>query len=356
MKIADAIFIVKRKADTMHAPERIIPIILVILLGISVPMAAAQVTVTDDMGTTVTINGTPQRIISLSPSNTEILYALGLGDRVVGVTEYCNYPPEALDKPKIGGFNTVNIEKVIALRPDLIVAAFGNGEATINNLRSLGYTVVSLDPGTLEDVLGNIRLVGQVTGAGDNATRLAGDLEQRIDAVEERIGATKDRPKVAHVIWNDPIYVSGNGTFQDELIKLAGGENAFRRVEGWNVAGIEDFIRVDPDVLIVNKGTGMGGQEDIIVQFFRSEPRFSGVSAIRNNRIYPVDTDMVDRAAPRIVDVLEQFAEDIHPVQSGVTPAPYSTQKTAEGPGFEFTAAVGACVAAAFLLLRRSGK
>ena len=135
-----------------------------------------SVTVTDDFGEIITIRGTPQRIVSLAPSNTEILYALDLDDRVVGVTDYCNYPPEAADKPRVGGYSTVNIEKVIAAEPDLVLAALGNTEDVVNRLRSLGLTVVSLNPLTVEDVLHDIELLGVVTGQEEEASTLVGEL------------------------------------------------------------------------------------------------------------------------------------------------------------------------------------
>lgn len=347
--------------DTMHTSIistlthlRIIAICILVIS--TAACASAAITVTDDTGATVTIESPPQRIVSLSPSNTEVLYALGLGDRVVGVTEYCNYPPEAVEKQKIGGYSTVSIEKVIALKPDLIVASYGNGDEVLSNLRSFGFPVVTLHPGTLAGVLADIRLVGRATGVEEDANRLAGDLERRISNVEARVGTAGDRPAVAHVIWNDPIYVSGNATFQDELIMRAGGVNAFSHLDGWKNIGIEDFIQADPDVLIVNAGSGMGGGEDSVAEFFMNEPRFSRVTAIRENHVYIVDSDMVDRAGPRIVDALELFAEDIHPGDRG-SPAPTDIPGTKGNrmPGFGTLAATGALSAVAFLALRRFG-
>lgn len=327
-------------------------LLVVILIGF-LGTPATAITLTDDMGTTVTINGTPQRIISLSPSNTEILFALSLGDRLVGVTEFCNYPAEAPGKPKVGGYSTVTIEKVIALKPDLIVAAYGNGEEHLANLRSFEYPVIALHPETLSQVMDNIRLVGSAAGVEANATALAGALEQRIGLVEEQVSTVRERPTVAHVIWNDPIYVSGNGTFQDELIRLAGGTNAFSGVEGWKNIGIEDFIQADPDVLIVSTGIGMGAGEDAIAQFFINEPRFSHVTAIRDDRVFLIDTDTVDRSGPRIVDALEQFAEDIHPELFGNEKPVATLTPGVQGPGFGTLIALVACAGAALVAMRK---
>lgn len=118
----------------------------------------------------------------------------------------------------------------------------------------------------------------------------------RIQNIEQNASATTSRPKVAHIIWNDPIYVSGNGTFQDELISMAGGTNAFANKPGWTNVGVEDFIAADPDILIVNSGSGMGGTEDSVAQYFENDTRFANVAAIRNHRVYVIDSDVVDRA------------------------------------------------------------
>ncbi|MFA5294800.1 MAG: helical backbone metal receptor [Methanoregulaceae archaeon] len=339
--------------DIPHLPHlRLIAVCILVLS--TVASVSAAITLTDDMGTVVSIESPPQRIISLAPSNTEILFALDLGDRVVGVTEFCNYPAEALDKQKVGGYSTVSIEKVIALKPDLIVASYGNGESLLANLRSFGYPVIALHPETLAGVLDNIRLIGNAAGVDEDAARLVNDLEERIDAVQvSTMGQGGARPTVAHVIWNDPIYVSGNGTFQDELIRLAGGENAFSHLDGWQTIGIEDFILADPDVLIVNTGTGMGGGEDTIAQFFRNDPRFSRVTAIRTNQVHLIDTDTVDRAGPRIVDALEQFAEDIHPELSGNETPVAIPMPGARAPGFGTVITLAACLGAGLIAMRR---
>lgn len=301
-------------------------------------------TVTDDSGATVTIYGEPQRIVSLAPTNTEILFALGLDNQIVGVTDYCDYPAEAKTKPSIGGYSTVSVEKVITQKPDLIVASYGNGEELVDQLKKLNMTVITLNPQNVSGILNDITLVGTATGADDNATALVDSLNMRIQNIEQNASATTSRPKVAHIIWNDPIYVSGNGTFQDELISMAGGTNAFANKPGWTNVGVEDFIAADPDILIVNSGSGMGGTEDSVAQYFENDTRFANVAAIRNHRVYVIDSDMVDRAGPRVVDALEIFAQDIHPI-GAETPVATSSQGA---PGFD---AIPACGALAIGLL-----
>ncbi len=335
---------------------RVASVILLIIISSTISPAAA-ITVTDDMGVIVTIPIVPQRIISLSPSTTEILFALGLDDRVVGVTEFCNYPPTALDKPRIGGYSTVSIEKVIAQKPDLVVAAYGNGEELVDQLRSLNLTVISMNPQTISGVMNDITIIGEATGARENASVLRGSLEARIQRVEDTASRAATRPRVAHVIWNDPIYVSGNGTFQNEMIDIAGGVNAFQSIEGWKNIGIEDFIIADPDVLIVNAGTGMTREQDVIAEYFLEEPRFKNVKAIRDHRVYIVDTDSVDRAGPRIVDALEDFARDIHPELYGNTTSGVRDTPSRQAAGFgPFTLACAGAGATMVLICRSRGK
>ncbi len=310
------------------------------------------VTVTDDYGVAVRIEAMPMRIVSLAPANTEILFGLGLGDRVVGVTDYCNYPEEATAKPKVGGYSTVNIERVVTAKPDLVVAAFGNTEEVVEHLRSLGLTVIALNPDSAGGTLRDIRLVGTATGTRAEAERLVASMEARIEAVKERTEKATDTPTVVHAVWYDPIWVSGRDTFQDEMIELAGGTNAFSDVEGWQIITMERFITTDPKVIIVNSGTGMGeGGTDLIYRYFMDESRFKSLNAIKNNRVYIVDSDLIDRGGPRLVDALEEIAAAIHPDLFEGGPAPATT--ASQSPGFGAFAASIALAAAGLILLRR---
>ncbi|MDK2990603.1 MAG: cobalamin transport system substrate-binding protein [Methanoculleus sp.] len=293
-----------------------------------------SVTVTDDSGKTVLIRGEPQRIVSLAPSNTEILYALGLEDRIVAVTERCDYPPATANKPKVGGFSTVNIEKVIAMEPDLIFAAPANTDEVIGRLRSLGMTVVVLDTQTIDGVLHDIELVGRATGKEERASVLVEDLRGRIGAVAETVAENPaDRPSVAHVIWHDPLWVSGRGTFQDEVITLAGGTNAFGSVDDWSIVSLEEFITTNPDYILVSSGSGMDrGEYDAIYNYIINEPRLQRLDAVKSGRIYVIDADVVSRGSPRIVDALEEVADYLNPSAPGEDGAEATV--AVQSPGF----------------------
>jgi iron complex transport system substrate-binding protein len=317
-----------------------------------IPFSDQSVIIIDDYGSKVIIKEEPHRIASLSPANTEILFSLGLGDRVIAVTDWCTYPPEAQEKERIGGYNTISIEKVIAQQPDLIVAADGNPKEVISTLKDLGFTVIVLNPLNIQDVMKDIELLGCATDSQKEADLLVEDMHRRITAVEERTGQSETKPKVAHIIWNDPIWVSGNNTFQDIVIHMAGGTNAFPQVEEWGTISFEEFILNNPDVIIVNSGTGMDETgEDLLYEYFINEPRMQGVSAVKNERVYIVDSDIIDRGGPRIVDALEIVAAYIHPdLFNEDMSTPINATQT---PGFGIQAVFTALICTLYLILKR---
>ncbi len=267
--------------------------------------------VEDDFGYKIVIKGVPSRIVSLAPSNTEILFALGLGDKIVGVTDYCNYPPQALNKTKIGGYSTINIERVIALKPDLVVAAYGNGRETVETLRKFNITVVALNPKNVKDIERDILLLGKITGTEDNATKLVRWMEEKIEYVKKKVKGRK-KVSVAHILWHDPIWVSGKNTFIDEVISIAGGYNVFD-FEGWKIVSIEDLIEKNPEVIIVSSGSGMGGKRDVVYEWVVSDERLKGIDAVKNNRVYVVNADIISRPSYRIVFAIEKVAKLLHP-------------------------------------------
>jgi len=256
-----------------------------------------------------------ERIVSLAPSNTEILFALGLGDKVVGVTSYCNYPSDTIKKAKIGGYSTVDIEKVVSLKPDLVLAAYGNGEETSERLKKLGLNVVvvsSKPEKSIEDTLDEIRYVGKITGRDKDAESLCEEMKKRIKEITDKT-ENVDKVRVAHICWHEPLYVAGSETLQSDLIEKAGGENVFSDVEGWHTVGIEELIVKNPDVIIVSSGTGMGGEKNVTYDYILKENRLKDINAVRNDRVYLIDADTVSRSGPRIVDALEEVARILHP-------------------------------------------
>ena len=289
---------------------------LLFLLVFAGAVSAADwepITITDDLGVTVTIDKYPERIVSLSPANTEILFALGLGDRIVGVTEYCTYPEAALSKDKIGGFSTINTEKIAVLNPDLLVAADGNSEETIAHLRELGYTIITVNADTIDTTLADIRLIGKAAGVDSAAEELVSSMQADLAEIAEKTKGA-EKPTILHCMWTDPLWVSGSGTFQDEMISAAGGVNAAAAEGGWVALTMEKFLTMNPDIIVVDSGDGMGvGTDDALKNFFLKDSRMQSLSAVQNERVYVVNADIIDRGGPRIVEGVEALAEIAHP-------------------------------------------
>lgn len=292
---------------------RITALFTAFLLLLFAAGGVSAVTITDDLGVTVTIENPPERIVSLSPANSEILFALGLDEKIVGVTEYCTYPEAALSKEKIGGFSTVNIEKVSVLNPDLIVAADGNSEETVAHLRELGFTVITINADTIDTTLDDILLLGKATGTDDEAEALVSSMKEDLAEIAEKTSA-EEKPTILHCMWTDPLWVSGSGTFQDEMITAAGGVNAAADEGGWVALTMEKFLTMNPDIIVVDSGNGMGvGADDALRDFFLKDPRMQSLSAVQNEQVYVVNADIIDRGGPRIVEGVEALAEIAHP-------------------------------------------
>ena len=269
--------------------------------------------VTDQRGKVVKLEKVPEKIVSLAPGHTEVVFALGLEDRLVGVTEYCDYPEAAKDKPKIGGYSTVDIEKVVAIEPDLILATNIHKDEVIPALERVGLTVVCLDPTNLEEVLEAITLAGQCTGEEDEASRLVAEMRSRIEAITSKVANLTDaqKPRVFSIMWHDPLMSVGLGLRHD-LIVEAGGINIVEELgEEYPLVSLEWVIDKNPEVIIA--GVAMGTGEDLTFQFALNEERLAGVDARLNNRVYQINLDLIGRSGPRIVQGFELMAKMIHP-------------------------------------------
>ncbi|WP_319379183.1 ABC transporter substrate-binding protein [uncultured Methanocorpusculum sp.] len=311
-------------------------ILLIFLLVLAVFSGTAlgwtPVTITDDAGFESTIETQPETIVSLAPTNTEIIFALGLGDKVVGVTEYCNYPEEALTKPKMGGYSTINVEKIVAANPDIIFANPKNGQENIDSLRQLGYTVIVIQSDSVEGTYDAIRMIGTCTGTTSETESIISDMQIRIQAITDKLTDVTEKPTVMHAMSVESFWVSGSNTFQNELITLAGGTNAFSDVQGWGVITLEKLLTTDPEIILVDSGSKMGTTgENTLQKAFLTEPQLSGITAVKNKAVYVMDSDTFDRGGPRIVISLEQLAQILHPEIFGEYAEPGSTVAS---PGF----------------------
>jgi iron complex transport system substrate-binding protein len=261
----------------------------------------------DDLGRLVAINGTPQRIISLAPSNTEILFALGLGDKVVGVTTWSDYPPEAADKEQVGEYATPDIEKIVALNPDLILVAYGTPMDVINSMVGLGLTVFGIKTTDLDDLLNDIRRVGEITDKEMEAQALTSEMASKIQAVTNQTEELEQRPRVFYIVWGSEgsaLWTAGSGTFINELIEKAGGVNICQNITGYATISIEEVIARDPEIIITS---------ELSYDWALNATELASTNASQTDRIFTCNDDLVQRPGPRLVEGLEWFAYFIHP-------------------------------------------
>lgn len=274
------------------------------------PGIAQALTVVDQTGHAVTMPAAPRRIVSLVPGVTEILFAIGAQDAVVGVTDFCDYPPDARRKARVGDMLAPNLETLVSLKPDLVVATrSGNREETFDQLKRLGLLVYLVDePPSIAGVLRLVGGLGQLTGRQDAAAAVAAGLERRIASVRERV-AGRSRPRVLYVLWPEPLIVPGRGSLVTELIESAGGESVTAdQAQGYPRMSLEAAVGRVPEVIILARhgaGTGPAVREQW--------QRLESLPAIRSGRLYAADGDLLHRYGPRVVDGLELLARFIHP-------------------------------------------
>lgn len=280
--------------------------------GVTEEPAAAPafpMTVTDSLGRKVKIDHLPHRIVSLAPSNTEILFALGLDDRIAGITDFCNYPENAKLKQSVAGFMTPDLEKLVMVSPDLVLAESIHEKTVLPSLEKVGLTVIVLSANTMDEIISNITLVGQVTGSSAAASRLTQQLSGRIKAVTSKTAGltAAERPRVMNVIWHDPIWTMGGKTYINDLITMAGGDNIFSAdFEKSRIVSPESIVSKNPQVIIV---TGMTNSADATANSLKQQEWMHATDAIKNNRVYTLsDSNLVQRPGPRVVDGLEEVA------------------------------------------------
>jgi len=269
-------------------------------------------TYTDDTGRTVQIQGTVQRIISLSPSNTEMVYALGLQDKLVGVTSYDNYPPDAKNKTIVSDFSTIDMEKIVNAKPDLVLADSIQQKDTIPALEKMGITVYTMSPNTMDEIYHDLKTLGQITGKTKEADSLAAGLTARVQAVADKTTklTVNNKPRVLFVTWYDPIWTAGSDTMIQSLIEKAGGTNIAADLNGYATITLESVIQRNPQVIIV---TNSMGDQHTTLDYIKSNDQFKATDAVKNGKVYEIDADVFGRTTPRIVDGLETLAKLLHP-------------------------------------------
>jgi iron complex transport system substrate-binding protein len=274
----------------------------------------AQTVLRDDLGYEFRPRGgAPRRIVSLAPNVTEILFALGLDREIVGVTRYCDYPPQALAKEKIGGLIDPDLEKIRALNPDLVVAFRGNPLPVIRRLRGLGVPVFVLEEGiTLASVFSFLEKIGKVTGREGEASSLADGLRARFKAVEAALRDVPARPRVFLCLHGAGFWTTGRNSYLHDLIIRAGGINVAGGVEKrWVNYGRERLLQDRPEtfVVLVKTPGDFGPARD----WLAGQAFLESLPAIREGRVYPLDENMTSRYGPRLFDALEELVRILHP-------------------------------------------
>lgn len=270
--------------------------------------AKFPVTITDDANAQVTVKTQPKRIVSLAPSHTETLYALGLGEQVVGVTTFCDYPEQAKSKEKVGGFSKIDLEKVVSLNPDLILATSLHAQTVAPALRERGLTVAVLEPKDIAGTLARIETVGRLTGRSAEAQAIVKQIRTRLDEIAARVGKASQKPRVFWELGPD-LYSAGKGSFIDELITRAGGENVGARLTGeWPQFNLEALVGADPQVII------LADHPIETAAKVKARPGWSNITAVKEGRIIEVlDVNIVSRPGPRIAEGVEFVARALHP-------------------------------------------
>ncbi len=252
----------------------------------------------------------PQRIISLAPSITEVIFALEQSEKLAGATQFSDYPEEARLLPKVGSYVKLDIEKIVALKPDLCIAIKdGNPKGTITRIEALKIPVFAVNPVNLETVMETISAVGELLGAQPKADALVHRMRSRIKDVADRVAGVSARPRVFLQIGVAPIVSAGTATFIHELIQKAGGRNVAQGAVSYPRFNTEDIIRLQPDIIIITSMARGVTFENVKAGW----QRWKSIPAVLNERIYIADSDLMNRPSPRLVDGLERMAHIIHP-------------------------------------------
>jgi iron complex transport system substrate-binding protein len=282
----------------------------VILTVLSSGVSAGTTTVTDLLGRQVEVATSPARVIAFAPNITEIVFALGQGPRLVGVTRYSDYPPPAARLPKVGSYVHLDLEKIVALRPDLCIAIKdGNPKVVIDRLEALGIAVYAVDPRDLDTVMETILQIGNLLDAKDRAVELVGTMRTRINRVAARVATATARPRVFFQIGLSPIVSVGTDTFIHELIELAGGQNVAAGHIAYPRFSREQVLSLAPEIIIITSMARRAAFEKVRAEW----NQWPDLPAVQRQQIYIEDTNLFDRATPRLVNGLEMLVRLIHP-------------------------------------------
>lgn len=289
-----------------------LPIIIAIFISLSAGCSSVndriqkEQSVKDSLGREIIIGQYPKKIISLAPAITEILFAIGLDQEIIGVSDYCDYPEKAKAKAKMGGFQNPNVELVASKDPDMVFISAGVQEEFIRKLEEINIKVVVLDADTIEQVIANIELAGQLTGKEEPAQKVAADMKAKLAEITAKV---KDRPKpkVFFEVWDDPLMSAGSGSFINNMIETAGGNNvAATSKERYYNYSVEKLLETNPDIYIINSHSHTPAD-------IKKRTGYMTLSAVQNDKVFMIDDNLISRAGPRVIQGLEAMARYFHP-------------------------------------------
>ena len=274
---------------------------------------------TDEVGRKIQVPQEVNRVVSLAPNLTEIVFALGDGNHLAGDTDFCDYPAEALQKPHVGGPVNPNMEVIVSLMPDLVLATKSiNRRETVNALDHIGLPVYVIDPHSVEEMIASVEHLGSALGMEKSATSLAEDLRGRLSDLDRRLSGTAPR-RVLFVVWTDPLISVGRDTFIADALRRAGGRSVVDTKAEWPHVSMEEIVRLQPEVLVFASAHAGDTQRDI--DEVRTRAGWKDLAAMQSGKIVVV-SDAINRPAPRMVDAIERLAHALHPeaFASGAAP------------------------------------
>jgi iron complex transport system substrate-binding protein len=307
-------------ADTMYGRQYslgtgaliwlVIEVLIIVLDNPCMSLAQEMRQATDQLGRLVVFPSEPVRVMALAPSITEIVYSLGREDRLAGVTLYSDYPPPAQDLIKVGSYVQLDLERIVALKPDLCIAVKdGNPKETVDRLLNLNIPVFAVNPVDLASIMVSIGQLGMLLNAEKAAEAVVVNMQRRIKQVNDRVATSRNCPGVFFQIGISPIVSAGSGTFINELIVRAGGRNIAQGQTSYPRFSKEQVLLLDPDIIIITSIA----RAEVLKSIKRDWESWPRISAVKRDQIHVVNSDIFDRPTPRLVDGLELLASLIHP-------------------------------------------
>jgi iron complex transport system substrate-binding protein len=286
--------------------------------GISQGALSRGIAFTDSAGTAIRLDGKAKRIVSLSPAITEDIYAAGAGSALVGDTTYCNFPSDAVSKPKIGGFSakTISVETVLSLKPDLVIGELRTHGALAAQMARSGIAVAVFSLNGFDDIYAAILRLGEIAGDPVVAAKSVSTMKTRLEAVAARTAKVPaaERPLVFWETWDDPLMSSGPSTFTGMLVELAGGRNIFADAkQEWPVVSFEEIVKRNPDIIMSSDSHG----DRVTMDRLAARPGWKGLAAVKSKRVFLLNGDIVSRAGPRLADAAELMAKVMDGFRTG---------------------------------------